>query len=92
MHIEIKRDSYLNQLLVRRNNGLIKVITGIRRCGKSYLLRTLFKNHLLGEGVPQDHVIEMSFDLFENLAYQDPNVFYPWVKSQIKGSIQIFVG
>lgn len=91
MHIEIKRDSYLNQLLVRRNNGLIKVITGIRRCGKSYLLRTLFKNHLLGEGVPQDHVIEMSFDLFENLAYQDPNVFYPWVKSQIKDDGQYYI-
>ena len=42
MNIEIKRDSYLNQLLVRRNNGLIKIITGLRRCGKSYLLRTIF--------------------------------------------------
>ena len=46
MNIEIKRDSYLNQLLVRRNNGLIKIITGLRRCGKSYLLRTIFK-HLI---------------------------------------------
>ena len=67
MNIEIKRDSYLNQLLVRRNNGLIKIITGLRRCGKSYLLRTIFKNHLLNEGVPHDHIIEMAFDLFENL-------------------------
>lgn len=54
-------------------------------------MRTLFKNHLLGEGVPQDHVIEMSFDLFENLAYQDPNVFYPWVKSQIKDDGQYYI-
>lgn len=84
MNIEIKRDSYLNQLLVRRNNGLIKIITGLRRCGKSYLLRTIFKNHLLNEGVPHDHIIEMAFDLFENLEYQDPKVFYPWINEQIK--------
>ena len=83
MNIEIKRDSYLNQLLVRRNNGLIKIITGLRRCGKSYLLRTIFKNHLLNEGVPHDHIIEMAFDLFENLEYQDPKVFYPWINEQI---------
>ena len=50
MNTEIRRDSYLDQLLLRRNNGLIKVVTGLRRSGKSYLLRTLFKNHLLNEG------------------------------------------
>lgn len=77
MNTEIKRDSYLDQLLLRRNNGLIKVVTGLRRCGKSYLLRTLFKNHLLNEGVPQDHIIEMAFDLFDNQEYLDPKVFYP---------------
>lgn len=91
MNIEIKRDYYLDQLLVRRNNGLIKVITGLRRCGKSYLLRTLFKNYLLNEGIPQDHIIEMAFDLFDNLEYQDPNVFYPWIKSKIKDDGQYYI-
>ena len=91
MNIEIKRDSYLNQLLVRRNNGLIKIITGLRRCGKSYLLRTIFKNHLLNEGVPHDHIIEMAFDLFENLEYQDPKVFYPWLNEQIKDDGRYYI-
>lgn len=91
MNIEIKRDYYLGQLLTRRNNGLIKVITGLRRCGKSYLLRTLFKNHLLNEGITQDHIIEMAFDLFDNLEYRDPKVFYPWVKSQIKDDGRYYI-
>ena len=79
----IERDYYLNQLIARKNNGLIKVITGIRRCGKSFLLRTLFKQHLLDAGVRADHIIEMSFDLFENIDYRDPRCFYPWVTEQI---------
>lgn len=91
MKTEIKRDYYLEQLLARRHNGLIKVITGLRRCGKSYLLRTLFKNHLLNEGVSQDHIIEMAFDLFDNLKYRDPKVFYPWIKEQIKDDGQYYI-
>jgi uncharacterized protein len=55
---EIKRDYYLEQLIKREGNGLIKIVTGIRRCGKSYLLRTLFKNHLLEHGVDEKHIIE----------------------------------
>ena len=91
MNTEIRRDSYLDQLLLRRNNGLIKVVTGLRRSGKSYLLRTLFKNHLLNEGVPQDHIIEMAFDLFDNQEYLDPKVFYPWVLSRIKDGGQYYI-
>lgn len=83
MNIEIKRDYYLNKLLSSRHNGLVKIITGIRRCGKSYLLRTIFKNYLLNEGIKQDHIIEMSFDLYENIKFQDPAVFYPWVLNKI---------
>ena len=64
---EIKRDYYLEQLIKREGNGLIKIVTGIRRCGKSYLLRTLFKNHLLEHGVDEKHIIEMAFDLFDNM-------------------------
>ena len=63
METEIKRDYYLEQLIIRMNNGLIKIVTGIRRCGKSYLLRTLFKKYLLEQGVDEDHIIEMAFAL-----------------------------
>ena len=68
----IKRDSYLEQLIKRQNNGLIKIVTGIRRCGKSFLLRTIFKNYLLNSGVDESHIIEMAFDLFDNIEFRDP--------------------
>ena len=55
--MEINRDVYLERLIVRKHNGFIKVITGIRRCGKSYLLNTLFYNHLKSENIPEDHII-----------------------------------
>lgn len=84
MEIEIKRDYYLEQLIRRRNNGLIKIVTGIRRCGKSFLLRTLFKKELLKQGVREDHIIEMAFDLYDNIDFRDPKVFYPWVKKRLK--------
>lgn len=66
--LEIKRDYYLKQLINRRGNGLIKVITGIRRCGKSYLLNTIFYNHLLNDGVKEDHIIKFAFDSADDLA------------------------
>ena len=84
MDYEIKRDYYLEQLIKRKNNGLIKVVTGIRRCGKSFLLRTLYKKYLLETGVDESHIIEMAFDLFDNIDYRDPKTFYPWAKEQIK--------
>ncbi|MCD8040739.1 MAG: ATP-binding protein [Clostridia bacterium] len=65
--MEIKRDFYLNKLIERENNGLIKVITGVRRCGKSYLLNTIFKNYLLGKGVSPSHIITFAFDSAEDL-------------------------
>ena len=82
--MEIKRDHYLNTLISKKNNGLIKVITGMRRCGKSYLLFTLFKAHLLSEGVDEEHVIEIAFDAFENKRLRDPDVLYPHLKELIK--------
>lgn len=84
MDKEIARDYYLEQLIKRKDNGLIKIVTGIRRCGKSYLLRTIFKNHLIESGVDEDHIIEMAFDLFDNIEYRDPKVFYPWAKGRLK--------
>ena len=91
MVIEIKRDYYLEQMIRRKNNGLIKIVTGIRRCGKSYLLRTLFKNVLLADGVASDHIIEMAFDLFDNMEYRDPKVFYPWIKAQLKDDGKYYI-
>ena len=58
--MEIKRDTYLQQLIERKDNGMIKVITGIRRCGKSFLLFTIFKRYLLENGVDVDHIIEIA--------------------------------
>ncbi|MCM1243820.1 MAG: ATP-binding protein [Roseburia sp.] len=84
METEIKRDYYLEQMLKRKKNSLIKIVTGIRRCGKSYLLRTLFKNALLADGVAPDHIIEMAFDLYDNIEYRDPKVFYPWIRERFQ--------
>ena len=89
--MEIKRDYYLNQLIDRKHNGLIKVITGLRRCGKSYLLFTLFKAHLLAEGVDREHIIEIAFDSFENKALRDPEVLYPRLKERIKDDGMYYV-
>ena len=57
--MEFNRARYLNQVIKKQHNGLIKVVTGIRRCGKSYLLFTLYKDYLLKSGVPADHIFEM---------------------------------
>ena len=65
--MEISRDTYLNRLIKRKHNGLIKVITGIRRCGKSYLLNTIFYHHLLECGVDSEHIIRFAFDSGEDL-------------------------
>lgn len=89
--MEIKRDYYLNKLIAKKHNGLIKVITGIRRCGKSYLLFTLFKNHLTESGVADDHIIEIPFDSFENKKYRDPEILYPYVKEQIADDSMYYI-
>lgn len=79
----IRRDIYLDKLISKRHNGLIKVITGVRRCGKSYLLFELFREFLRREHVPDDHVIEIAFDAYENKKYQDPEVFFPYVSEKM---------
>jgi len=81
--MEIKRDSYLKQLVDSRHNGLIKVVTGLRRAGKSYLLFKIFKQHLLAEGVKEDHIIDMAFDDFANKEYRNPDKLYAYVKEKI---------
>ncbi len=89
--MEIKRDLYLNKLISKKHNGLIKVITGIRRCGKSFLLFTLFRNHLLEQGVKESHIIEMAFDTFENKKYRNPELMYPHIKEQISDDNMYYI-
>lgn len=95
--MEINRDFYLSKLISRKTNGLVKVITGVRRCGKSYLLNTLFYRHLLGSGVSENHIIRFAFDsaddlrlIGENLIQLqkhnkkvDPEKFMDYIRSKI---------
>lgn len=80
---EIKRDNYLNKLISKKNNGLIKVITGIRRCGKSYLLFNLYYDHLIHEGVSKDSIITVALDDDDCSEYCDPQKLSEYIKSKI---------
>lgn len=82
--MEIKRDAYLNQLIERKENGMIKIVTGIRRCGKSFLLFTIFKRYLLEHNVHPDHIIEIALDGIENEELRDPKVCFQYIKNIIK--------
>ena len=82
----IPRDTYLNKLIAHKHNHLIKIITGIRRCGKSYLLFKLFKTHLLDNGVSPSHIIEIELDDRINKHLRDPDNCLVYVRSLIKDS------
>ena len=82
--MEIKRDYYLQKLIDRKENHLIKIITGIRRCGKSYLLNHIFKNYLLETGVNADHIIMVSLDDDDSESLLDVHNLNTYIKSQIK--------
>ena len=81
--MEINRDVYLEKLILRRNNGMIKVVTGLRRVGKSYLLFNLFKNNLLENGVDIKHIILINLDDVNNVKYWEPQALYNHIKDQI---------
>ena len=81
--MEIKRDIYLNRLIRREKNGLIKVVTGVRRCGKSYLLFNLFHDYLLDKGIREDHIIEIALDDRSNKELRDPDNILKYVKERI---------
>ena len=81
--MEIKRDLYLQRIVDRMHNGMIKVITGIRRSGKSYLLFTIFKNYLISQNLPKYHIIAIELDMLENKRYRDPYVILDYIKSRI---------
>ena len=82
--MEIERNNYLRQFILRKDNGMIKVITGIRRCGKSFLLFQIFKKYLLENGIDEDHVIEIALDGIENEELRNPKICYQYVKAAIK--------
>lgn len=81
--MKIKRDIYLDRLIRREKNGLIKIVTGVRRCGKSYLLFNLFHNYLLEKGVREDHIIEIALDDRSNKELRDPDNMLKYVKERI---------
>ncbi|MEE3453739.1 ATP-binding protein [Dialister sp.] len=91
--MEIKRELYLERLKNRMHNGLIKVITGIRRSGKSYLLFVLFRRYLLQSGVPENHIIAMELDRYENREYRRPGRLLSWIRKHVsdKGDYYILL-
>ena len=89
--MEINRGIYLDKLIRKKKNGLIKVITGVRRCGKSYLLFHLFHKHLLDSGVPENHIIEVALDDRSNKALRDPDAMLRFIKENIRDKEDYYI-
>lgn len=89
--MEIKRNKYLNDLIIRMNNGMIKVVTGIRRSGKSYLIFKIFKKYLLQNKVPGSHIISIILDKREERVYRNPDVILEYIKSKIIDSDNYYI-
>lgn len=88
---EIKREQYLNELIAAKENKLIKVITGIRRAGKSYLLDPIFKNYLIENGIKEDHIIKLDLDLIENSQYREPMVLFNYIMNSVKDNDMYYI-
>ena len=89
--MKIERPMYMQQLIDSKDNGLIKIVTGLRRVGKSYLLKTLFKEYLLGEGIRRDHVLIIDLEDRRNKAFRDPDYLLDWVDAQMKDEEQYYI-
>ena len=89
--MEFKREKYLQQLIGGIDSPLIKVITGIRRSGKSYLLFTLFDRYLKEIGVPEDHIIKIALDDMENIRLREKNALYQHIKGRIVDNNKYFI-
>ncbi len=87
----IERNDYLNKIIARRENGLIKVLTGIRRCGKSYMLNIIFYNYLIESGVKDDHIIKLALDREENRKYHNSELLNKYIFSKIKDTDMYYV-
>lgn len=89
--MEIKRDQYLKQLIAGRKNGLIKIVTGIKRCGKSYLLFKLFHDYLVQQGQPENHIIEVALDDCTNKDLRNPDVILKYIKDRLDDNESYYV-
>lgn len=87
----IERNDYLNKIIARRENGLIKVLTGIKRCGKSYMLNIIFYNYLIESGVKDDHIIKLALDREENKKYHNSKLLNEYIFSKIIDSDMYYV-
>ena len=88
--MEIKRDSYLQQLISYRFDGLVKIITGIRRCGKSYLLKNIYRDYLLHNGVKGEQIITIELDLAKDIKFRNPLLLSSYVREKVEGSKEEF--
>lgn len=88
---EVSRKEYISRLDEKRENRMVKVITGIRRCGKSYLLFNLFRRHLIEDGIKEDHIIALALDDFMNQQYQSPEALYRYVMERVKDNEMYYV-
>ncbi len=88
--MEIKRDRYLQQVIGYMWDGQVKVITGIRRCGKSYLLNVLFKNYLIEQNIPPDNIISIELDLTKDIKYRDPLALSEYVRGKVEEQTEQF--
>ena len=89
--MRIERPVYLNELVRSRGNGSIKIVTGIRRCGKSYLLKTLFKDHLLKEGISADHIIVIDLEDRKRAAFKDPDYLMDYIDKAMMDSETYYI-
>ena len=87
----IERKQYLNELIKKKDNGRIKIITGIRRCGKSYLLFKLYKDYLLGNGIKKEQIIEMALDEIDNIKYRNPFELNDYIKNKITKNKKYYI-
>ena len=87
----IKREHYLNRLISKKDNGLVKIITGIRRCGKSYLLFEIYKNYLNSQGIDDDHILQIQLDKKNSEAYRNPNRLYDYILQNINDKERFYI-
>ena len=80
----VNRSTYIDQLIRSKGNGLIKIITGLRRSGKSFLLKKLFRQHLLDDGIKEDHIIIIDMESRKNKPFKDPDYLLDWVEKEMK--------
>jgi len=89
--MKVKRDTYLNKLIAAKNNGMIKVVTGIRRCGKSYLLFRLFYDYLIAQGVKDDHIIKVDLEDRRNKKLRDPDALLEYIDGRMKDTGMYYI-